>query len=91
MGKQSAWANYVYAVGAVDRAVNAALGAWGSIVAARPVLTIIVSSIVALALSGGLGLTGQNIESDGDKLWCAIQTLDTLFRTGQCAPVHLHR
>ena len=70
MGKQNAWMKYVYAVGAVDRAVNAALGAWGSIVAARPVLIIIISSILALALSGGLVLIGQNIESDGDKLWC---------------------
>jgi hypothetical protein len=62
---------YIDSVGVVDRAVNAGLGAWGALVAARPVLTIIVSSVVALALSGGMVLIGQRIETDGEDLWCA--------------------
>ena len=71
MGKDGGvWGKYVGTVGAVDRMVNALLGAWGSLVAKSPVLTIVVSAICALALSGGLGLIGKNIESDGDKLWC---------------------
>lgn len=71
MGKAGGvWGKYVGTVGAIDRMVNALLGAWGSLVAKSPVLTIVVSVICAIVLSGGLGLIGKNIESDGDKLWC---------------------
>lgn len=77
----SVWRKYVDTVSVVDRTVNSLLGSWGSLVATRPVLTIAVSSIVALILSGGLALIGQNLESDGDKLWY----VSYVARTFPCA------
>lgn len=69
--KKGLWAKYQQAVGAVDRNVNQGLGALGAFVARRPVLTIVVSSIFALACASGLVLIGDRIETESDKLWCA--------------------
>lgn len=80
MHKKGVWHSYVDAVGTVERAFNRGLGAWGSLVARHPVLTIIVSGVVALILTGGLTLVGDNTESDSDKLWCVLWALRVLWR-----------
>lgn len=66
-----AWQKYVNAVGSVDKGVNYGLGIWGRVVANRPVITVVVSAIVALVLGGGLVRLGDLVETEGDKLWCA--------------------
>lgn len=79
------WSRYVDVVGVVDRGVNYALGEWGAFVAHRPVITIVVSSIISLGLMGGLVLIADNIESESDKLWyvCRLSALCS-------CPVFLH-
>lgn len=77
------WQSYVQAVGAVDKGVNYGLGAWGRVVAKRPVLTVVGSAIAALCLSAGLLLIGDLVETESDKLWCvsAITCVMRLLRT----------
>lgn len=67
--KNDLWARYQHAVGSVDRIVNFSLGALGAFVARRPVLTIVVSAIFALACTSGLVLIGDRIKTESDKLW----------------------
>lgn len=63
------WASYQRAVGTIDRNVNLALGALGAFVARRPVLTIVLSTVLALACTSGMVLIGDRIETESDKLW----------------------
>lgn len=69
-GEKGIWAKYQRAVGSIDRNVNHALGLLGALVARRPVLTIVLSSIFALACASGLVLIGERVETESDKLWC---------------------
>jgi hypothetical protein len=80
--ERSCWTAYVRAVGAVDRNVNHGLGWWGATVAQRPVITLVISLIVAIGLSAGLVLIVDNIESKGDKLWCVSSLLSSFYRAG---------
>lgn len=68
-GKKGLWASYQQAVGSIDRNVNHALGALGAFVAHRPVLTIVLSTIFALACTSGMVLIGDRIVTESDRLW----------------------
>ena len=74
-GKECLWSKYVRLVGAVDRKVNHGLGALGNVVAQRPIITLVLSLLAALGLSGGMALVCSNIKTDSDQLWCADSAL----------------
>jgi hypothetical protein len=65
------WHSYLQAVGVFDKGVSIGLGKWGALVAKRPLLTVVLSTIVALGLSAGLVMIGDLVETDAYKLWCA--------------------
>ena len=67
------WGTYKHVVGSIDKAVNRALGSWGALVAARPVVFLVVSLALAIALSLGLPFRiADKIEDRSEKLWCAL-------------------
>jgi hypothetical protein len=68
-----AWAVYVRALGAVDRFVNSRLGSFGALVARKPLAVMLTSLCIALALSGGMLRVVALLETNAERLWCAMR------------------
>lgn len=80
-----AWDGYKRNVGRVERFVGSRLGELGALVARKPVLTLLISAVVALAFSLVLPFKIlDSIESRSEKLWCAA----SLVSLGAGARVH---
>lgn len=73
------WTCYLGAVGAVDRRVNAKLGKLGHLVDGAPVTVLLVTTVVALALSCGFFRVRNLAETSSTRLWCVHALLHHLF------------
>lgn len=77
-----AWDGYKWNVGRVERIVGSRLGELGALVARKPVLTLLISTVVALAFSLAVPFKiVDSIEGRSDKLWyaaCLGSVLDSI-------------